>query len=196
MSGALLPKEGGDTMTFVQKLTHEIREVALTTLYFAVWIGVLIVLKTLILAEYRIEFAGFSKIVIGSLILAKVVLVLQHVPLAGLTRSRPAWIDTLLRTALYSLGVFLVLIVENAYEGRELHGGFGPSFMSLFHEADIPHVWANTIALGGALLVYNCTQVVKLRLGAGGLARLFLSPLPEASRNDAQSTSPRADHPL
>ena len=183
-------------MTLAQKLTDEIRGVALTTLYFAVWIGVLIALKTLILAEYRIEFVGLSKIVIGALILAKVVLVLQHVPLAGLTRRRPAWIDTLLRTALYSLGLFVVLLVEHAYEGRDLHGGFGPSLVSLFHEADIPHVWANTIALGGALLVYNCTQVVKLRLGTGGLARLFLSPLPEASRADAQNTQPRADHHL
>jgi|1_EtaG_2_1085319.scaffolds.fasta_scaffold01724_7 hypothetical protein len=173
---------GPPTMSFGQKLMHEIREVAVTTLYFAVWIGVLMVLKVLILAEYQIEFKGLSLVLVGAMVLAKVVLVLEHVPLGSLTRKQPAWVDVLVRTALYSLGVFVVLVLEKAFEGRHEHGGFGPSLMSLFQRADADHVWANAIALCGALLVYNCFYVVKRRLGAGQIARLFLLPLPEEPR--------------
>ncbi|WP_449287063.1 hypothetical protein [Marinobacter sp. PE14] len=180
-------------MSFGQKLMHEIREVAVTTLYFAVWIGVLMVLKVLILAEYQIEFKGLSLVLLGAMILAKVVLVLEHVPLGSLTRRQPAWVDVLLRTALYSLGVFVVLVLEKAYEGRHEHGGFGPSLTSLFQRADVAHVWANAIALCGALLVYNCFYVVKRRLGAGEIARLFLLPVPEEPRAAGLSAKPRAD---
>ena len=166
-------------MSFKQKLRDEIKAVALATLYFAVWIGVLMVLKKLILAEYRIEFNGLSLALVGALVLAKVVLVLEHVPLAGWTRNRPAWVEVILRTALYGLGVLVVLLLEKAFEGRHEHGGFGPSLIAVVQHAERIHVWANTICLTGALLGYNALSVIRRYLGEGALIRLFLSPVPE-----------------
>ena len=113
------------------------------------------VLKELLLAEYQIVFHGWSVAVIGVLVLAKVVLVLEHFPLGAWVRTRPAWVDVVLRTALYSFGVLVVLLLEKAFEGRHEHGGFGPSLMSVFHHADVHHVWINTVCLSGALLGYN-----------------------------------------
>jgi hypothetical protein len=43
-------------MSFPQRLKKEIVDVVLATIYFALWIGVLMVIKVLILAEYQIEF--------------------------------------------------------------------------------------------------------------------------------------------
>jgi hypothetical protein len=77
-------------MNIKHKLKDEIKAVGLTTLYFATWIGVLVVLKQLVLEEYRIQFNGLSMALVGALILAKVVLVLEHVPLGGWIRTRPA----------------------------------------------------------------------------------------------------------
>jgi hypothetical protein len=70
-------------MNLRQKLKDEIRAVAVATLYFAAWIGVLVLLKTILLAEDRIEFHGWSLALVGALVLAKVVLVLEHVPLGA-----------------------------------------------------------------------------------------------------------------
>ncbi|HWT83051.1 MAG TPA: hypothetical protein VN648_30080 [Candidatus Methylomirabilis sp.] len=114
-------------MSFAQKMKDEIKALAFATLYFGSWIGVLMVLKELILAEYQIEFHGLSLALVGTLVLAKVVLVLDHVPLGAWTRTRPTWVNVLLRTALYALGVLVVLILEKAFEGRRENGGFGPS---------------------------------------------------------------------
>ncbi|HBX42422.1 MAG TPA: hypothetical protein DEH27_00755 [Deltaproteobacteria bacterium] len=166
-------------MSLRQKLRDEIRAVALATLYFATWIGLLVLLKTLILAEYRIEFHGLSAALVGALVLAKVVLVLEHVPLGKWVRTRPALIEVALRTALYAFGVFVVLLLEKAFEGRREHGGFGSSLMAVFRHAEDHHVWANTICLSSALLGYNALSVVRRHLGEGELIRLFLSPLPE-----------------
>lgn len=166
-------------MGFQQKLLHEIRAVGLTMLYFGCWIATLVVIKQLILAEYEIEFNGMSKALVGALILSKVVLVLEHVPLGVWIRARPAWVDVVLRTALYAFGVVVVLLLEKGFEGRHEYGGFGPSLRAVFQHADIQHVWVNTIGLGGALLVYNALSVVRRHLGAGGLRRLFAMPVPE-----------------
>ena len=172
-------------MSFQQKLKEEIRALTLAGIYFATWIGVLMVLKNLVLAEYRIESHGLSIVLIGTLVLAKVVLVLEHVPLGAWTRTRPVLLDVVLRTALYAVGVFVVLLLEKALEGRHEHGGFGPSLIAVFQHAEVPHVWVNTICMTGALLGYNALTVVRRHLGEGALIRLFLSPLPEqAKEND------------
>lgn len=151
----------------------------LATLYFAIWIGVLVLLKMLILAEYHIEFHGLSMALIGVLVLAKVVLVLEHVPLGSWIRKQPAFVDVIVRTVLYALGVLIVLLLEKAFDGRHEYGGFGPSLLAVFQHADVYHVWVNTICVSGALLVYNILSVIRRHLGKGGLMRLFLSPLPE-----------------
>jgi len=166
-------------MQLPQKLKDEIRSLVNTTLYFVIWLGMLILIKKLVLAEYRVEFYGLSKALIGALILAKVVLILEHVPLGALTRNRPALVSVILRTALYTAGVFAVLILEKGFEGRHEYGGFGPSLASVFQNANVYHVWANTICVSGALLVFNIMAVVRRNLGEDGLRRMFLSPLPE-----------------
>ena len=166
-------------MSIKQILKDEIKAVAMATFYFAVWIGVLVVIKQLVLEEYRIEFHGLSLVIVGALVLAKVVLVLEHVPLGAWIRTRPVLLDVILRTALYSLGVFVVLLLEKAFEGRHEYGGFGRSMIAVFQHAEVAHVWVNTICLTGALLGYNALSVVRRHLGQGGLLRLFLSPLPE-----------------
>jgi hypothetical protein len=166
-------------MNWQQKLKHELKAVGLAALFFGSWIAVLLVLKNLLLAEYHIAFHGWSVALVGALILSKVVLILEHVPLGGWVRARPAWVDLILRTLLYSFGVVVVLLLEKGFEGRHEHGGFGASLRSVFQHADIHHVWVNTICLSGALFAYNALSVIRRHLGTGGLRRLFSLPLPE-----------------
>lgn len=45
-------------MSFRQKVTHELIEVSLTTLFVGVWLGGLMLLKNLVLEEYHIRPAG------------------------------------------------------------------------------------------------------------------------------------------
>jgi hypothetical protein len=80
-------------MSFKQQLKYEIKAIGLAALYFGSWTGALLLLKSLILAEYKIAFHGWSVVVIGVLVLSKVVLVLEHVSLGAWVRARPAWVD-------------------------------------------------------------------------------------------------------
>ena len=163
-------------MSVMQKVKDEVISMVLLMFYFFIWIGTLVLLKTLILDEYAIEFKGFSLALVGALVLAKVVLVLEHVSLGNWVRSQPALLNAVLRTLLYTFGVFVVLLMEKALEGRHEYGGFISSLLSLFQRAEGYHVWANVICLSGALLFYNLFSVLKRNLGEGELRRIYLKP--------------------
>ena len=165
-------------MSFSQKLKHEAVAVLSLTIYFGCWLGALVMLKYMILAEYDIAFNQFSVALVGSLVLAKVVLVLEYIPLGQWVRTRPAWVDVVLRTILYAFGVFVVLLLEKTFEARHDYESFGASLTAVFQHADAKHVWLNTICLSAALLSYNMLSVVRKRMGKGVLLQMFLTPLP------------------
>jgi len=164
-------------MSASPKLMNEIKALGLAMAFFGAWIGLLILLKSLLLEEYHIDTFGWTKILVGALVLSKVVLILEHVSLGAWVRARPAWVDVFLRTGFYALGVVIVLILEKGLEGRHEHGGFIPALQSGLREAGVYHVYVNALCLAGALLAYNALTVVRRHLGEGGLLRLFALPL-------------------
>ena len=164
-------------MSIQEKLRHELKEVILVTLFFAIWLGVFMGLKILILEGYQIRFGSVSAVLIGALVLAKVVLILEYVPLGAWLRNQPVLVDVILRTLLYAIGTLVVMLLEKAFETRHGQGGFGSALMNVFQHRDMPHVWADAICVSGALLFYNSLSALNRHLGSGGLAKVFLSPL-------------------
>jgi hypothetical protein len=166
------------SLSLSARVRHELKAVGLATLFFGLWIGALVLLKTLVLEEYAIGFTGWSKVLAGALILGKVALILEHVPLGARVRSAPAWVDVVLRTVLYSSGVFIVLVLEHGLSERHEHGGFTSAVAGAFQQAKLPHVLATTLCLSGALLAYNGLALIRRHLGPGGLLKLFKTPPP------------------
>lgn len=164
------------------KLKHEIIAVALTTLYFAVCFGLLIVLKTLVLEEYHVAFWNLSFALLGALIVAKVVLIFEHVPLGKWLEHQPAIMDVVVRSTIYALAALVLLVLEKAFEARHEAGGFGASLQTILHHRDMPHVWANTLCVAVALAGFNALAIIRRHLGelGGGrsLTKLFLKPPP------------------
>jgi hypothetical protein len=165
-------------MSAVQRLKHEIVAVVWLTLYFGCWLGVFVLIKYLVLAEYQVPFSDISIALFGALVLAKVVLVLEYVPLGSWVGARAAWVDVLLRTSLYTFGVFIVLLIEKGVDGMHEYGGFGAALTTEWQQADTHHILLNVICLSGALLSYNILSVVRKHLGKGALLQMFLLPLP------------------
>ena len=171
-------------MRLPAKLRSEIQSVGLTALFFAVWFLGLLFLKWLVLADYNIEFDSFSIAFIGALIIAKVVLVLEHVPLGGLTRDRSALVHVIVRTLLYGFGVLVVLIIEKAFEARHEYGGFGRALVQVVDHPDTPHVLAAAIGVTCALLIFNAFYVIRWQLGKRELYRIFFSPLQDRDKEE------------
>jgi hypothetical protein len=162
-------------MAFKEKLVEETRAILKTTLYFAVCFGVLMSLKRLYLEDYEIQFRGLSLALLGAVVVAKVVLVMEYVPLGTWLKSHPAILEVFLRTVLYSIGVFAVLLLERGFEARHEHGGFVPGVIWVIQHRDMHRVWADTLGVGCALFGFNALTVVQKNLGEQKLHQLFLS---------------------
>jgi hypothetical protein len=159
-------------------LREEATELALAALYFGVWCGFLVILKRLILVQYEIEFRGLSVALLFTLVMIKVVIALEKVPLGAWVRNKPLILDVILRTVLCTIGVVAALLLEKAFEARHEYGGFGPSLVRIFQNRDIHHVWANTICVALATLWFNILTVLRRRLGGRQLVLMFFSNPP------------------
>jgi hypothetical protein len=161
------------------RLVAELKSLALMMLYFATWLVPLLIIKNLLLEDYAVPLTHVSAAIVGALILSKVVLVLERVSLGAWVARQPAWIDVVLRTLLYSLGVVAVLLLEKAFEVHDELGGLLSSLGAVFHHPDLNHVLVNTIVILGALLSFNILSVVRRNLEAGSLLVLLSRPLPQ-----------------
>ena len=170
----------GEKAGLSSRLAAELKSMGLMMLYFACWLVPLLLIKNLLLEEYQVPMTRLSAAIVGALVLSKVVLILEHASLGELTRSRPAWLEVLLRTALYSAGVAVVLLLEKAFEGRHEYGGFWPSLLAVPTHKDIHQVWTNLICVSAALLSYNVLAVMRRHLRVDSLLSLFSLPLPPA----------------
>lgn len=164
-------------MNFRDKLKHEVKSVLLATLFFAAWFEGMVALKTLILAGYKVQFSGLMQALFGALVVGKIVLALQHVKLGRWVRRQPAWVDVVLRTVFYELGVFLVLLGEKLFHQRHEYDGFVASLVGAFENANANEVWAKVICVGWALFVFNGFAVARQRLGSAALVSLYTAPL-------------------
>jgi hypothetical protein len=165
-------------MSVGQRIKHEIAAMAVLTLYFGSWVAALMLLKWLLLAEYDIAMHDWVGAIVGVLLLAKVVLVVEHVSLGAWVSGQPAWVHVVARTAVFGVAVAVVMLLEKAFHARHEHGGFIASLGDVLQHRDVHHVWANAICIAGALLMYSALDVVRRHLGDGGFVRVFLAPLP------------------
>src|SRR5579863_1058756 len=176
-------------MSLQQRALKESKAIGLLTVFFAVWFEMMLFVKRLVLAQYQIEFSGVSFALVGALVVAKVVIVMEHVSLGQWVRRRPVAVDIALRTLLYTFGVLIVLLLEKAFEARREAGGLGEALVSIFQHREIHQVWAATICVGGSLLGFNVLSVVQRRIGGTELRRLFFTiPLTELEEKEPTET--------
>ena len=171
-------------MSLAAKLKNEIVTVGLTTLFFASWFCMMVLLKKLVLSEYEIRVGNLSVALLGALVVAKVVLIMETIPIGSRLRARSGLFHIAMRTLMYALGVFLVLLVEKAFEARHEYGGFGSALANVWHHKDMPHVWATAICVAGALLMFNTFFIIRRHVGKRRLRLMFISPLPEQTKDD------------
>ncbi len=173
------------TKSITKKVGNELKSVALVTFYFAVWFCLLIVLKKLILIDYNIEFVGLSTALIGALIMAKVVLIMEYIEFGEWIKKKPAIVEILLRTLLYTLGVIVVLLLEKAFEARKESGGFSAAIIHIFDNRDIYKVWASTIVISFSLFWFNMFSIINQDLKTNDLSTLlFKTPLEDVLPNN------------
>jgi hypothetical protein len=162
-------------MKIFKKIFEEIKIILRTTTYFAIVFVLMMVMKKLYLKDYDIEFTGLSQAIIGALVMAKVIILMELISLGPWVQRKPPIVDVIIRTLLYTLGVLIVVLLEKAFEDRHKADGYGEAISYVLSHRDIYHVWATTIGAAGSIFVYNSFSVVQRTMGKNGLAKLFFS---------------------
>ena len=172
--------------SFWQKVVKELKSIAWVTFYFFIWLAILMLLKKLTLADYNIQFSGIGIAIISSLVMAKVVLLMELIKPTSWVKRQPAIVDVVIRTIMYSIGVLFVQLLEKAFESRHEEGGFGNAMAKVFQHRDIYKVWAGTLIIGISLFFYNVYAVLKHYFSGNKFARiLFTTPLEDLTTTPA-----------
>lgn len=157
-------------------LKHEAKEVGLVTLYFFFCFGVILTLKKLMLADYRIEVQALSTAIISALIAAKIVIVLGKTRAGSRFDARlPLGLAALYRTLIYGLATFVVLFLEKLFDAYREIGPFEQAVVALWRHRDFNLILAKVICIGLTFFAYHLYSGLDRRLGEGTLRRLVMS---------------------
>jgi len=159
----------------MKKVLHELIVIARTAAYFAAVFIFMMIMKVLFLKDYDIEFWGLSQALIGALIMAKVILLMELIPLGSWVQRQPPIVDVCLRTLLYSIGVLVVVVLEKAFEARHEASSFGNAIANVVDHRDKYHAWATTMGVSASIFFYNAFSVVQRVLGKNGIYNLYFT---------------------
>lgn len=107
---------------------REFLEILPVTIFFLVGFHLIAFSKHLVLAQLGIVYDGVAAATVGALVVAKVVLIVDKLPILRLYRGRPLYRPILYRAAFYTLCLLVVrgleLLVRNAIDKGNLKSGF------------------------------------------------------------------------
>jgi fumarate reductase subunit C len=104
-----------------QKVVHEVREYFVMAFYLYVVFALLLVYKSMILAEHHIDFVRHGVALISALALAKVMLTAQELHLAEWFSEAPLIYPTLVKSFAFTIVLACFKIAEEVVVGR-FHG--------------------------------------------------------------------------
>lgn len=156
---------------------HEFRQVLPPTIFFFVGFNLILFTKRLILADHLIQFAGFAIATTAALIVGKVVLVADKLPLLRRFDNAPLAGPILFKTVVYTFLVFVVRLLEafvhHVFDGGAVgQGGFIEHELGEFSWY---HFIATQIWIFVLFLVYVTASEINQLLGDGELFRIFLT---------------------
>jgi len=166
-----------DPHRFVPFVVHELLRVLPPTLYFFIGFNLVLLTKRLFLAEYLIQYTGFFIATTGALIVGKVILVTDRMPFLRRFDYAPLAYPILFKTAVYTLIVSQVRLLELVLHflvrggliggGRFLGYALGQFSWSRFTATQI---WIAVL-----FLIYETAVELDKLLGDGELAKILFT---------------------
>jgi hypothetical protein len=157
-------------------LWEELLRILPITAFFLVGFLLVLLIVKLSLAQYSIEMSTLSRAVLGALIAAKVVLLLNRTPLARALERYPAAVPVVLRTVFYGTAVVILGMAERAIDERHDHGGVAGSISYVFTHTDLHRLMAIAMGVGLVFGVYFMLTEIAAFVGEGVLTGLFFKP--------------------
>ncbi len=155
-------------MKLINSLIKELKNIGAVTLFFLISFGLILLLMKFFLDEYSIQFYALSKIVVGSLVAAKVVIIMEKTPIVRKFRHYPRYICVLYKTIIYTFAVFLLGILEKLL----IHH---IAIEAIIQNRNLNHFLAVNLCVAVVFCIYNILAEIDIYMGEGNLRKLFFS---------------------
>ena len=158
-------------------LLHEFRQMLPPTIFFFIGFNLILFTKRLILEDYLIQFTGFFLATVSALVIGKVVLVAEMMPLLRRFDGEPLAKPILFKTVVYTLLVLVARLLEAfvhyvAGGGAVGRGGFIEEQLGSFswHRFIATQMWIFVL-----FLAYVTANEFNQLLGDGELSKIFFT---------------------
>jgi hypothetical protein len=162
--------------SILARVKHELVEVIPPTVFFFVAFQLIAFTRALMLQVYGIRTSTFVAVTIAALIIAKVVLIVDHVPFVNRFPEKPLIYNVLWKTGIYQVAAFLVRYIEHLTPFVREHGDLALANRHLLDKVVWPQFWFVQIWLLVLFFLY-CTMRELIRvLGRERVRAMFFGP--------------------
>jgi len=160
-------------------IKHEAREAVFPTIFFFCVFHFAIATKTLILDAYSVTPGAVASAVVGALIVAKAILVIDATPLARPFPGKPLLFRILWDTVLYGALIFIFKALEELIPAWIKADSFGSALDSILSEVSWPEFWAIQLWLAISVFAYASIVRIDEYFGEGSLRHALFSAAPD-----------------
>jgi H+/gluconate symporter-like permease len=161
-------------MKLFEKLKHEFLQVLPPMVFFFIAFILLVTTDRLIQREYGIPPIGYGVALIGALLVAKVVLIFDHLSFMNKFSGKPLIFNIAWKSTLYFAGAFLARYIEHIFPFLREYKNLSEAHQHLMAELVWPHFWVVQIWLAVLFLIYCTFQELIRAIGRNQFIRLFL----------------------
>jgi hypothetical protein len=148
-------------------------------MFFFVTFQLLVLTKALMLEQYGIKASSFLSATLLAMVIAKVVVIADHLKFVNQFPDRPLIYNVVWKTAIYFSASLVVRYVEHVIHFWRQSASFSEANRRLFDEIVWPHFWGVQLWLLILLLVYCSVRELVRALGRQRIISMFFSgPVP------------------
>ncbi|MCU0652085.1 MAG: hypothetical protein MUC39_03995 [Candidatus Omnitrophica bacterium] len=159
-------------MNWKEKISVELKKYWLNVFYISVFFSIFTDYRRLILAHYNISYQNYGVSVIKGLILAKVILVAEHLNLGRGFEDKPLIMPTLNKSFLFTICVAILSVVEHMARGFFKAEGWG-NMPDLFIKCFSYEWFAGMFVVFVAFIPFFAFKELDRVLGEGKIRALF-----------------------
>jgi len=163
-------------MSFASTLKHEIKEAIPPFVFFFIALHVIAITRALMVAEYGFTVETSATVLVSALIIAKVVLLADLLPIVNRFPDKPLIYNVVWKTLIYLVAAMLLHYVEHLIHFLRESGSLADANRQLLSEVVWPHFWAVQIWLAVLLLVYTALRELVRCLGREKVREMFFGP--------------------
>ena len=152
---------------------HEIKQVCYITLFFLLTFTVFLLMKKAFLAQYEIQYYGFLTVLVSSLVLGKVVIILDALAVTKKYDHMPNSIMILFRSCIYLVGYIIVSFIEHGIKALINGEPFGEAMVHNAHHLTSIEGIATLVVLLITFLFFSSFWVLRSHLGPKQLYQLY-----------------------